>query len=162
MIPHLTTWQMDYLYNRSIALYFGQGVARDERRCFALTARAAKGGHSGAVLALGWCYLNGVGIDRNIEKAKQWYRKSARRGDSRAMFSLGQIAYYERDYSDAFRWFTRATEKGHDLSLYWLGKQYWRGHGVERNPKQARRLFHQAAMRKVLVAQRLLRLWSWA
>ena len=105
----------------------------------------------------GWFYLNGVGVERDIDQAKKWYRKSARRGQQKAMFSLGQIAYDERDFSDALNWFTRASEAGHVRSLYWLGKLYWRGLGVEHDKKQAMRFFHRAASNKVAEAQRVLR-----
>jgi len=160
MTATLTTVQMTYLYNKSLDLLRGQGVAKDPKRAFALNADAAKGGHADAVLAMGWFYLNGVGTSRDIEKAKKWYRESARRGEPKAIFSLGEISYYEKEFSDALRWFIRASEAGHVLSLYWLGKLYWRGHGVERDQKQAKRLFHQAATRKVPEAQRLLRFWA--
>ena len=83
-----------------------------------------------AVLAMGWFYLNGVGVEPNLEEAKRWYRKSARQGDSRAMFSLGQMAYDERDYADALLWFKRASDKDHDRSLFWIGKLSWRGLGI--------------------------------
>ena len=33
------------------------------------------------------------------------------------MFSLGQIAYAERDFSDALQWFTRASKADHAQSL---------------------------------------------
>ena len=160
MTARLTPSEMTYLYNDSLDFLRGDGVAKDPKRAFDLNADAARGGHGDAVLAMGWFYLNGVGIGRDVEKAKKWYRESARRGERKAMFSLGQIAYDQRDFSDALRWFTRASEAGHVRSLYWLGKLYWRGHGVERDPQQAKRLFHQAASRKVPEAQRLLRLWS--
>ena len=159
MTATLTSLQMTYLYNESLDLLRGDGVAEDPKRAFHLNADAARGGHADAVLAMGWFYLNGVGTGRDIERAKKWYRESARRGEPKAMFSLGQIAYAERDFSDALRWFTRASEAGHVRSLYWLGKLYWRGHGVEPDQKQAKRLFHQAASRKVPEAKRLLRFW---
>ena len=160
MSATLTSSQMTYLYNESLDLLQGQGVAQNPKRAFALNAQAAKGGYADAVLATGWFYLNGVGADRDIAKARKWYRESARRGEPKAMFSLGQIAYDERDFKEAQRWFTRASDAGHARSLYWLGKLYWRGHGVSRDQKQAKRLFHQAATRKVAEAQRLLRFWT--
>lgn len=160
MTAALTTSQMACIYNESLDLLQGQGVAQDAKRAFDLNAEAAKAGHADAVLAMGWFYLNGAGVDRSIEKAKKWYRESARRGEPKAMFSLGQIAYDERDFAEALRWFTRASEAGHARSLYWIGKLYWRGHGVERDQKRAKRLVHQAATRKVAEAQRLLRFWT--
>lgn len=160
MIAPLTMSRMAFLYNESLDLLQGQGGARDAKRAFGLNAEAAKGGHADAVLAMGWFYLNGAGVERSIEKAKKWYRESARRSEPKAMFSLGQIAYDEREFADALRWFTRASEAGHARSLYWIGKLYWRGHGVERDQKRAKRLFHQAATRKVAEAQRLMRFWN--
>jgi hypothetical protein len=80
---------MTCLYNESLNSLQGHGVANDERRAFALNAEAADGGHADAVLAMGWFYLNAVGIERNVDRARKWYRKSARRREPRAMFSLG-------------------------------------------------------------------------
>jgi uncharacterized protein len=145
------------LYNQSLDYLQGDGVSKDEVRSFALNAEAANEGHADAVLAMGWFYLNGVGVERDVERARKWYRKSARRGEPRAMFSLGQIAYNERDFSDALVWFTRASQAGHTRSLYWLGKLYWRGHGVTQDGKRALGLFHRAASSKDPEARRVLR-----
>jgi uncharacterized protein len=159
--PHTSTeGEAAHLYNQSLDLWLGHGVAPDQERSFTLNAEAAQRGHADAVLAMGWFYRYGIGVRADIEKAKKWYRESARRGEPKAMFSLGKIAYHEGDFSDALQWLTRAAEAGHALSLYWCGKLYWRGHGVERDQKQAKRLFHQAATRKVAEAQRLLRFWT--
>lgn len=146
-----------YLYNESLDYLQGDGVARDEQRAFTLNAEAAESGYGDAVLAMGWFYLNGVGVPRDVERARKWYRASARRGEMRAMFSLGQIAYDEQSYSDALIWFRRAFDAGHRRSLYFIGRHYWRGHGVERDRKEAMRYFHNAASHKVREAQRVLR-----
>jgi TPR repeat protein len=147
-------------YNRSLDLLTGQGVRKDEKRSFALNSEAAKLGHHDAVLAMGWYYLNGVGVARDVKKAKIWYRKSARHGQQKAMFSLGQMAYDERDYSDALIWFNRAAKAGHDRSLYWIGKLHWRGHGVRQDRNQAMALFQKAAKKKVREARRFLKFIS--
>lgn len=118
---------------------------------------AAEDGMHDAVLAMGWFYLNGVGVEPNEDEAIRWYRKSARQGEPRAMFSLGYIAYVRRDYSDALIWFDRAAKKNHYRSLFWIGKMYWRGQEVARDRKRARALFAQAAEKKVVEAQRAIR-----
>jgi TPR repeat protein len=151
------TVSMSRLYNESLDYLDGKGVAQDEARAFALNAEAANGGHADAVLAMGWFYLNGVGVECDVERARKWYRDSARSGDTRAMFSLGQIAYDDRDFSEALVWFRRAADAGHDRSLYFIGRLYWRGHGVEQDKKEAMRYFHRAASGKVREAQRVLR-----
>ena len=145
------------LYNRSLDLLNGDGVDEDPKESFKLNAEAAEYDHHDAVLAMGWYYLNGVGVGRDLEKAKSWYIKSAKQKDSRAMFSLGSIAYKERDGSEALRWFKRAVDHRHYRSIYWIGKLYWHGRGVREDKKRAMRLFHEAASHKVKEAQRTLK-----
>ena len=73
------------------------------------------------------------------------------------MFSLGQIAYSDEDYSEALLWFTRAADKGHYRSEFWLGKLYWRGQGVGQDRSAAYKHFARAAEKKLPEAQRALR-----
>ena len=149
-----------FLYNRSLESLNGQHAQEDPRKSFLLNSQAADSGMRDAVLAMGWFYLNGVGVEQDSEQARRWYKKSARQGDSRAMFSLGQMAYDERDYVDAEVWFRRANDKGHARSLFWLGKLCWRGDGVSKDRKQAMALFQKAAANKVPEARRVLRFLS--
>jgi uncharacterized protein len=147
----------DILYNNSLKYLKGQQCPKDEARAFSLNSEASRLGHADAVLAMGWFYLNGVGVDRNLERARKWYRDAARHGDTRAMFSLGQIAHNEGEHSEALIWFKRAYEGGHHRSGYFIGKHFWRGHGVNQDKKEAMRYFHVAASHKVKAAQRVLR-----
>jgi len=112
-------------YNHSLRL-----LDNNDKEAFRLNQIAAQEGMHDAVLAMGWFYLNGVGIDADIAEAIRWYRRSARQGDKRAMFSLGQIAYFGMDYSEALLWSKRAADKGHHRSDFWIGKLYWRGQGI--------------------------------
>jgi TPR repeat protein len=148
------------LYNKSLDYLLGRGVPEDSQKSFALNAQVAHAGYRNAILAMGWYYLGGVGVCRDYEKAKKWYRKSARHGEPMAMFSLGRIAYIQQDFSESFLWFTRAAEAGHARSLYWIGKHHWFGQSVSRNHKEAIRLFHLAADKKVLSARRILKFLS--
>lgn len=157
MMASLTPSQAVCLYNESLGLLRGNGAGKDEHRAFSLNAEAARAGHSDAVLAMGWFYLNGIGVERDVEHARKWYRESARRGQPKAMFSLGQIAYNEGDFSGAIIWFTRAAESGHARSLYWIGKLYWRGDGVGQDRRQAMMCFHEAASKQVKEAQRVVK-----
>jgi TPR repeat protein len=153
----MTTREQNQLYQQSLDLLLGHGVPKDESRAFAVNAEAAHQGHADAVLAMGWFYLNGVGVPVNTEEATKWYRDSARRGEPRAMFSLGQIAYNSGDFADALNWFTRAANAGHARSLYWLGKLRWRGHGTGEDRPEAIQYFFRAAGLKVKEAARFLR-----
>ena len=153
----LTPYEQSRLYNDSLRLLEGDGVAMDEMRSFELNQSAANEGHADAILAMGWFYLNGTGVARDLEQARKWYRKSARRGEPRAMFSLGQMAHDERDWSEARVWFERAVKAGHQRSKFWLAKLFWRGRGVEQDRRQAKQLLQAAADKKVMEAQRAIR-----
>jgi TPR repeat protein len=142
-------------YNRSLRL-----IDNNDPEAFRLNSIAAENGMHDAVLAMGWFYLNGVGVKANQAEAIRWYRKSARQGEPRAMFSLGHISYFRRDYADALVWFERAVKIGHHRSGFWIGKMYWRGRGVEQDQKRAREYFAQAAAKKVAEAQRAIRFLS--
>ena len=146
------------LYNKALDYLEGNGVKEDYKKSFNLNMKSAETGHNDAVLAMGWYYLNAFGIEENIAKAKFWYKKSARQGESKAMFSLGQIAYTEHDYSNSIKWFQIAIDNKHNSSIYWLGKLHWHGWGVVKNKKKALILFNQAAKKKVKEANRTL---SW-
>ena len=145
------------LYNQSLDLLNGRNVAKDERRSFELNSEAAAGGYRDAVLAMGWYYLNGVGVDRDLDEARKWYRKSARQRQPGAMFSLGAIACEERNFGEAMTWFTSAAEEGHARAIYWMAKLFWRGHGVARDRPRAQALLEQAAAQRVPEARRALR-----
>lgn len=155
-----TAYRENRLYNSSLGLLEGGGVKQDEATAFALNAEAAERGHHDAVLAMGWFYLNGVGVQKDRDEAWYWYRKSARHGDPRAMFSLGYLSYIEGDYAEAKRWFTRARGAGHKRSLYWLAKLYWKGRGVDQDRGQARSLIELAAKANVCEAKRALHFFS--
>src|SRR6266705_1319031 len=142
-------------YNRSLDLLQGRHAPKDFEESVRLNALAAKEGHRDSVLAMGWYFIRGVGVERDVEKAKKWYRKSARQGEPRAMFSLGQIAYIEKDFSESLTWFKCAEKAGHARSSYYIGRQFWNGQGVERNRKEAVKLFQIAAAEKVEEAVRL-------
>lgn len=113
-------------YNRSLDWLGVGGHPRNDARAFQLNERAVALGDPDAILAKGWFHLNGRGVERDLSLAELWYRRSAWRGEPRAMFSLGQMSYDAGDYTHARRWFERATKHGHVRSYYWLGKLAWR------------------------------------
>ena len=149
-----------WAYNQSLNFLQGKSVLQNFEKSFALNLEAANGGYRDAVLAMGWYYLGGVGVERNLEKAKKWYRKSARHGEPKAMFSLGRIARIEQDFKESLAWFNRAASAGHARSFYYIGSQYWHGQGVPQDKKKAMKLFYLAAKKKVKEALRVLKFFS--
>ena len=156
----MTTNEQIWLYNQSIDYLQGKSVPQDSEKSFALNAQAAHAGYRDAILAMGWYYLGGVGVPKDYEKAEKWYRKAARHGEPKAMFSLGRIFYTKQDYTESFIWFSRAAEAGHERSLYWIGRHHWYGQSVPQDRKEAMKLFHLAASKKVVAARRVLKFLS--
>ena len=156
----MTTNEQIRLYNKSIDYLEGKTVPQDDAKSFALNAQAAHAGYREAILAMGWYYLGGVGVPQNYEKAEKWYRKSARHGEPKAMFSLGRIFYTAHDYAESFVWFSRAADAGHARSIFWVGRHHWYGQSVPQDRKEAMRLFHLAAREKVIAAIRVLKFLS--
>lgn len=145
------------LYDESLNYLGDNGQPEDFAKAFPLNAKAAALGLPDAILAMGWFYFNGFGTPRDLRQAERWYRRSARLGDPRAMFSLGEIACDEKSFETARQWFELAHKHGHTRSLYWLGKLYWRGQGVTRDRVKAMKLFEQAARANNYEAMRLMR-----
>jgi TPR repeat protein len=156
----MTTNEQIRLYNQSIDYLVGKGVPQDDEKSFLLNEQSAHAGYRDAILAMGWYYLGGIGVAQDYEKAEKWYRKSARHGEPKAMFSLGRIFYTKRDYTESLIWFSRAVKAGHERSIFWVGRHHWYGQGVPKDRKQAMRLFHLAAKKKVVAAKRIVKYFS--
>ena len=96
----------------------GQQHFRNQQReqAFKSFLRAAELGHAGAMWAVGVCYADGSGVERNVTEAAKWYRKAAEKGDAKAQKSLGLCYAFgdgvEKDASEAVKWFRAAAEQG--------------------------------------------------
>jgi len=71
---------------------------------------------SNAQYNLAICYENGNGVEMDLEKAVQWYQKSAEGGDSSAQYNLA-ICYergegVEIDLEKAVQWYQKSAEAG--------------------------------------------------
>ena len=70
---------------------------------------------------LGYCYLEGIGTEKNIFKAVEWTSLSAKHGDRDAQYNLG--CFYEegigleKDIMLALYWYRKAAQQGHDLAI---------------------------------------------
>jgi uncharacterized protein len=80
----------------------------------------ADSGDPAAQESLARMYLVGQGVEKDKQKAVEWFHKSARQGNADAMYDLGS-AYYNGDgvsVNDtlSFAWFTLANEKGNPMA----------------------------------------------
>ncbi|MBF0379549.1 MAG: sel1 repeat family protein [Magnetococcales bacterium] len=91
---------------------------------------------------LGAMYLNGHGVNRDINTAVSWFRKAAEQGLVLAQHNLGTIYLQGEgplppDPKEAAIWFGKAAMQGDPRSQYSLGALYFEGLGVEQNLEKA-------------------------
>ncbi|RUP49930.1 hypothetical protein BC936DRAFT_140948 [Jimgerdemannia flammicorona] len=108
--------------------------------------------------ALGNYYSNGLGVERDLDKAFQHYQLSAAGGDPFGMSNLG-VAYVEGrgtpvNMPKAIEMYTKSAEKNHPVAQYNLGSIYALGkHGVEKNIRLARDWYTKAAANNYSLAK---------
>jgi TPR repeat protein len=77
------------------------------------------------------------------------WREEAERGDSLAMWAMGEMLQYgtgiQRDLNEAVRYFRRSAELNDPMGQFLLGYMYEQGRGVPRNLAEARRLYELSA-----------------
>jgi len=84
---------------------------------------------------VGYFYLEGLGVEKDVEKAFAWTEKAARDGDWDAQFNLAW--FYEegigtaRDLAKARYWCEQAALQGHDEAVEKC-KEWKRGEGEEK------------------------------
>lgn len=81
-------------------------------------SEAARQGLAEAQFALGVCFYEGKGVEKDTDKAFYWYRKAAYQELAEAQYFLG-MSYYsglgvEQDNTQAIKWLEKALENGLD------------------------------------------------
>ncbi|MDA9982698.1 SPOR domain-containing protein [Gammaproteobacteria bacterium] len=98
---------------------------------------------------LGILFAQGLGVDRDPDKAAGLYLQSAESGYALAQFSLGMVYFagegVGRDYKQAALWWVKAAEQENVQATFNLAELYQKGHGVKKDVDIARRLYQKAA-----------------
>ena len=79
---------------------------------------------------LGWMLQNGIGTEKDIPKAKEYFRKSAKLGNTFACYSLAKIILAEenpnaKDLRTAIGYLKTASDSGNQFAQYALAKIYY-------------------------------------
>ncbi|MCF0253378.1 MAG: sel1 repeat family protein [Duodenibacillus sp.] len=118
------------------------GAARRFRQAAAL-------GDADALVRLGDCLRNGVGVALDPAAAAACYERAARKGSERALLALARCYIegrgVEPDQRHAFALHRQAAELGSAEGMCLTGQDYQLGLGVERDEAQARRWLERAA-----------------
>lgn len=78
--------------------------------------KAAEKGYADSQLSLGWCYMQGKGVETNLEVALYWWEKAAEQGNTGAQLNLG-MALVTTDAELALKWWKKAAEQGGDAAI---------------------------------------------
>ena len=104
--------------NELIDKYF---LTKQYDKCFAGHLPLAEQGYPLAECQIGYFYLEGLGVEKNLEQAFYWSRRAAEHGDRDGQFNLG--CFYEEgigtapDMEQAARWYREAARQNHDLAI---------------------------------------------
>jgi len=136
---------IDALLSRAMAAWNAgeHGVALD------LWAPLAHQGVARAQSNMGAAFLEGIGVERDPDKAVAWLRLAAEQGDAGGQRNLA-LCHYEgwgvpQDHAEAARWYDRAAAQGDADSQDMLSWMKLVGGGVEIDHEGARRWAEQAA-----------------
>ena len=120
-------------------------------------ARLANDGNAEAAAHLGYMYYKGEGVDVDLGKSVEWYRRGAAQGSRDAQYNLA-VAYafgegVTQDESEAIIWYRRAADQGSAIAQYSLGVSYALAEGVLQDNVEAIKWYLAAAEQGYAAAQ---------
>jgi hypothetical protein len=111
----------------------------------------AESGDPAAMTALAQRYETGDGVELDLDKAIDWYRRAAAGDDAISQYQLGQMylngGIQPADSGRAAELFMRAAAHGHAGAQAALARLYERGDGVPQDYRRAAQFYTLAAMR---------------
>lgn len=118
---------------------------------------SAKKGDPKAQYAVGVCYHKGEDVNKDLQKAAEWWLKSAQQGYVYAQYWIARSYHYgegvSEDLTKAFEWYLKAAEQEHVGAQFLIGDFYFRGLGVDKNLSKAFGWYLKAAEHGQLWAQ---------
>lgn len=116
---------------------------KNYERAYPLFVAAYKYGNYYAAYMLGRHYCSGNGVAKNVETAREYFKKAADKGIAPAMSALADVYQEKGDKAYAFSWRKRAVESGFVADLVPLAKLYYDGFGTAQDYREARRIFEK-------------------
>ena len=122
-------------YAKAEKLYRGVDGPPDTRRAAFYHRKAADLGHVLAMNAIGVAYADGDGVLQSDRLAMKWFEKSAKNGNSEAMYNLA-LGYHFSDVSDptkAWNWAKQSADEDYRPSYLLVGWMRTTGTGTTAN-----------------------------
>ena len=109
---------------------------------------------------LGVLYLEGRGVERDLEQARNWFLKAANKNQIEAQYNLGHMALsglgMEKDTNEALRWWQKASTGGYPQAQFNYGRALYLGIGGKQDITEGLRLIRLAASQQDKRAQEFL------
>lgn len=104
-----------------------------------------------ALYYMGQMYMNGQGVDKDTNKATEFFQKSDALGNQQATAALAKLVYYddsiENNHEIGLEYLKKSAYNGNVDALYELGEIYSNGTGVEKDYTYAFGYYLMAAMK---------------
>jgi hypothetical protein len=145
-------WTDEYKIAREF-LFGTEEVQQDFSEALIRLIAEAQKGNILAVYDLGRIYSSGLGVDKNLEVAHEYYVKAlsgfneveAQKPWKYTEYRIGKMIASglgtEQDYQKASEWLELSAEKKYKYAQYSLGSLYQRGQGVEKDLGKAFELY---------------------
>lgn len=122
----------------------------DKEKAFYWANKSAEQGYPPAYNFLGTSYYVGTGVEKNPQKAVEYYEKAIQKGEVQAMYHLAVLYYFgedgvKPDYEKAYNLLKRAIDEGKYCQAYeLLGVMYSQGAYVKKDMGKAIELMEMA------------------
>ena len=152
---HLDNIQSIIMY--ATALFKGTGIRQNRREAIRLMEYAIDLGDTSQIPHLAICYRDGLGVDKNCEKATYWFEKGSKIGQIWCMITYAHSLLYgitlEQNVKKAIEWYTVAANCGDIGAMKQLGIIYRDGLGVPKDTKLSKKWFLQQAYYNAAVTE---------
>lgn len=152
-IPAIYSMGIGYRENKN-------GVKTNIKRAYESFQKCAEAEYHPGEYQFAYMIENGIGCQKDVDKAIKYYKRAADGGEAKAMFNLGLIYDKNKKYHNteqAIKYYQEAADKGIKEAFFNLGMIYKDGEDIEKDITKAKEYLATAADKGVVNAQ----FWSY-
>ncbi|TIR87087.1 MAG: sel1 repeat family protein, partial [Mesorhizobium sp.] len=112
----------------------------------------AEAGDAKAQIFVGWAYLEGKLVEKNLKIAENWLRKASGQGSFEGGYRLAMMLLQRGD-REAIDLLTRLGDQGYSPANYELGNCLYTGDLIDRNAREAAVRWDEAQRKGHIVAR---------
>lgn len=138
--------------------WYGHGIKQDKIAAIEWWKKSAQQKNAKAQYNLGFRYIHGYGVEKNIRDGIILLVESASQGNADAQYELGRCEWEGRgvvknEISGGLDWFKKAAGQGHKKAQFVLAHCLENGIFVEKDEKEALKLYKESANQNYSPAQ---------